>query len=287
MRLESALLLDDRALAEALLQQAPLSKADMVLTLRLLLKMKYFPVAVKFFYQPQELEAFKATASYKTARNPLTFCHQVAASRQRGEILLITPEKIGCGNARYVLGWKEKDAGEIQSLIKYTRDRSQAERFLAVKKRMPPGLLAVVTAPLQRAVFEPDVIHGLSDPLQAYHLANDWCAVSDTQPFRMTMTANASVCHGVVAVHLDRKPNLTPMCSGSYTAGKTEQGEINWIWPWADFPPTLEWMLERTLRDGGVSFPRTGEPYPGFNVCKLCPFLNFLEPVDPVAGGES
>jgi hypothetical protein len=37
-------------------------------------------------------------------------------------------------------------------------------------------------------------------------------------------------------------------------------------------------MLERTVRDKGPSFPRTGETYPGFNMCKLCPFLVWTKP---------
>jgi hypothetical protein len=68
------------------------------------------------------------------------------------------------------------------------------------------------------------------------------------------------------------------MCSSSKTAGKTEQGEINWIWPGDQLEPTVRWMLERTVRDGGVSFPRTGETYPGFDICKLCSFLIFRDP---------
>jgi hypothetical protein len=74
------------------------------------------------------------------------------------------------------------------------------------------------------------------------------------------------------------QPNITPMCSSSKTAGKTEQGEINWVWPGDQLEPTVRWMLERIVRDGGVSFPRTGETYPGFDVCKLCNFLVFRKP---------
>jgi hypothetical protein len=96
----------------------------------------------------------------------------------------------------------------------------------------------------------------------------------------MVMTMNSSVCHGLVACYVTRKPNITPMCSSSYTAGKTEQGEINWIFPGDQLKRTVEWMLERTIRHGGVSYPRTGETYPGFDVCKLCPYLVWRTPKD-------
>jgi uncharacterized protein (DUF169 family) len=187
---------------------------------------------------------------------------------------------MGCTNAQYIFGWKEYDEGEVKSHFKYTKDKAQAERFVKTKKRLKPSLLAFATAPLHKAPFKPDVIHGMSDVMQSYHLGNDWCAAMDIHPFEMTMTMNSSACHGVAAVFLTNKPNITPMCSGSYTAGKTEQGEINWIWPGDQLEPTVRWMLERTVRDSGVSFPRTGETYPGFNMCKLCPFLVWHKPVE-------
>jgi uncharacterized protein (DUF169 family) len=255
-----------------------LSNTDIVFALRNLLRMKYYPVAIKFFFSNDELEDFKKTAQYKTATHPFTMCQYVAASRQRGDILLATKDTTGCTNAKYVFAWKELDDGEVKSHVKYSKDWDQAKRFVDTKTRLPDGLLAYATAPLHKAPYEPDVIHGMSDVLQAYHLGNDWCAEFDTHPFRSQITMNSSVCHGVVECYVAQKPNITPMCSSSYTAGKTEQGEINWIWPGSQLKPTVKWMLERTVRDGGVSFPRTGETYPGFDICKLCPWLTWTTP---------
>lgn len=281
--IDTAKLLDDVDFAKAILENERLSKADIVFALRNLLKMKYYPVAVKFFFSDDELGQFKGHVEYKTAIRPFTFCHHLAASRQRGDTLLGTSDQTGCTNAKYVMGWKELDETEVKSHLKYTKDWAQAERFLRTKNRLQSGLLAYATAPLHKAPYEPDVIHGMSDVLQAYHLGTDWCAVFDQHPFEMTMTMNSSVCHGIVATFVTQMPNITPMCSSSYTAGKTEQGEINWIWPGDQLEPTVRWMLERTVRDGGVSFPRTGETYPGFNICKLCPFLVWAKPKDRAA----
>jgi uncharacterized protein (DUF169 family) len=276
--IDTSKLLSDVELAKEILDGGDLSPSDIVFALRNMLKMKYYPVAVKFFYDSEELEAFKKEVDYKEALHPFTLCHYIAASRQRPEVLLATNEKTGCTNAKYVLGWKPLDAGEIKSHLKYTKDAEQAERFVKTKNVMPDGLLAYATVPLHKAPFEPDVIHGMSDVLQAYHLGNDWCAANDTHPFKMTMTMNSSVCHGVVSCYVTKEPNITPMCSSSYTAGKTEQGEINWIFPGNQLKPTVQWMLERTVRDGGASFPRTGETYPGFDICKLCPYLVWKTP---------
>lgn len=272
---ETVKYVDDVELAKALLENETLSNSDIVFALRNFLKMKYYPVAIKYFYSKDELEDFKNNVDYKTALHAFTFCHYVAASRQRGDILLGTSEKTGCSNAKYVLKWKDLDDAEIKSHLKYTKSWEQAERFVKTKSRMPDGLLAYATAPLHKAPYEPDVIHGVSDVLQSYHLANDWCASHDTHPFKMVMTMNSSICHGCVQCYVTQEPNVTAMCSSSYTAGKTEQGELNYILPGKQIEPTVKWMLERIVRDGGVSFPRTGETYPGFDICKLCPYLLF------------
>ena len=165
--------LDDAALAEMLLENAKqnggaLSSADIVFGLRNFLKTKTYPVAVKYFFAEDELADFKKKADYKTAFHPYTFCHYVAASRQRGDVLLGTREKLGCTNAKYVIGWKELDDAEIKSHLKYTRDWDQAQRFVKTKQRLPEGLLAFAIAPLHTAPYRPDVVHGVSDVLQAY-----------------------------------------------------------------------------------------------------------------------
>jgi len=276
--IDSNLLLNDVEFAKAMLDKDDISNADIVFILRNLLKMKYYPAAVKFFFSNKELEDFKKNADYKIGLHPLTVCHLVAGARQKGATLLGTKEKLGCGNAKYIFGWKELDKKEIKGHLKYTKNEEQAEKFIKTKKRLKSGLLAYAVAPLHKAPYKPDVIHGVCDVLQSYHIANDWCAAFDTHPFEMKTTINSSVCHGIAACYVTGKPNITTMCSGSYTAGKTEQGEINWIMPGSDMEPLIRWTLERTARDGGASFPRTGETYPGFDVCKLCPYLTFVTP---------
>ncbi|MGD8715727.1 MAG: DUF169 domain-containing protein, partial [Desulfobacterales bacterium] len=252
--MDTARCLNDVELAEILLENGKqnggkLSFSDIVFSQRNFLKMKYYPVAIKYFFSENELDEFKKNADYKTALHPYTFCHYVAASRQRGDILLGTLDKLGCTNAKYVMGWKELDDAEIKSHLKYAKDWDQAVKFVKTKKQLPKGLIAFATAPLHKAPYEPDVIHGVSDVLQAYHLGNDWCAAHDMHPLAMTMTMNSSICHGCVQCYLLRQPNVTPMCSSSKTAGKTEQSEINWVWPGDQLEPTVRWMLERIVRD--------------------------------------
>ncbi len=276
--IDTSLLLDDVKFSKEMLKKEKFSNADLVFILRNIYKFKYYPVAVKYFYKDEEIEDFKKNNEFKLAVKPLTFCHYVAASRQEGEVLFCGQEKMGCPNAKFVLGWKEFDESEVKRHLKYTKDKDQAIRFLKTKKRLPPGLKAFATAPLHKANFEPDVIHMVCDVLQSYHIGNDWDAAFDNHPFEMFMTMNSSVCHGCVATYVTQKPNITQMCSGSYTSGKTEQGEINIVMPYSQLEPTLKWTLERIVRDGGASYSRTGHTYPGYDVCKICPLLVFTKP---------
>ena len=95
-------MLDDVAFAKAMLSKKALSGADLVFSLRNLLRMKYYPVAVKFFFSQEELDSFNKNSEYKVSAHPFTFCHYLAASRQRGDILLspqkglITPPQSTC-----------------------------------------------------------------------------------------------------------------------------------------------------------------------------------------------
>lgn len=279
--LDTDTLLNDRKFAETMLLKRGkegLSRADMVFILRNLLKLKYYPVAVKFFYDEGEVVKFKAEHEYLVACNPFTFCHFSAASRQRGDVLLGDKRTLGCSNARYLFGWKDLDEQEIKSHVKYVRDREQAEKFVKTKPRLPEGLIAFATAPLHKAKFEPDLIHIICDVLQSYHIYNDWASAMDVHPVQPNLMMNSSVCGGAVWTYNNRKINVVPMCSSSYTSGKTEQGEINVFVPWEQFEATVVRLLERTAKYGGASFPRTGETYPGFNVCKLCNFLIFRKP---------
>ncbi|MEM4472026.1 MAG: DUF169 domain-containing protein [Archaeoglobaceae archaeon] len=273
--LTSEIILDDAKFAKTMLEKGELSKADAVFILRNLLRLKYYPVAIKFFYKDSEIEEFKQKHDYFVACHPYTFCHFSAASRQRGDILFGDKKTLGCSNAKYLFGWKEFDEGEVKSHMKYTRNKEQAEKFVKTKPRLPNGLLAFATAPFHKANFEVDVVHIICDVLQSYHLYNDYSSAMDVHPINPNLMMNSAVCGGAVWTYNNKMINIVPMCSSSYTAGKTEQGEINVFIPGEHFEALILRLLERTAEQGGASFPRTGETYPGFNICKLCPFLTF------------
>jgi len=241
------------------------------------LRLYHYPVAVKFFFDQAEVDAFmKAAPEVHTPLKAMTFCQWEIAARMKGQIVYSDEAGLGCGNAKYCFGWKGMDDGEIKGHAKYTRDLDQAERFVKTKAQLPAGLVGVAVAPLGSVdgLYEPDTVHFYCDNMQAYHLAVDYMAATDTHPLHPTITMNSSACGGNVQTHLAQEFNMLPACSGSYNAGKTERGEINVVIPGKQFPAVFARLAER-IEQTSSSITRPGDGFPGADICKNCPLIVF------------
>lgn len=242
------------------------------------LRLYHYPIAVKFFYDQAQIEAFKkSTDEYHSPLKPITFCQWEIAARMKGQIVYGEMKDIGCGNALYSFGWKDIDENEIKGHLKYTKNYEQAERFTKSKARMPKGLIGVGVAPLSKAnVFGgPDTVHFYCDNMQAYHLAVDYMAATDIHPLHTNITMNSSACGGNVWSFMSQRFNMLPSCSGSYNSGKAERGEINVIIPGSRIEAVCLRLQERIDSSGSSAVTRPGDGFPGADICKNCPLIVF------------
>ncbi len=241
------------------------------------LRLMTAPVAIKYFFDEQELAAFRSRASHYVPIKPITFCQAEIGARMEDLAVLVEANKLGCSNARFVFGWKEFDEAEVKSHIKYCQDMDQADRFVQGKPRLQGAspLLAVTVAPLGGVVEDPDIVHFYCDNMQAYHLIGDWMASQDVHPFRPSLTINSAACGGNVFSYTTQQANMFLACSGSYNSGKTERGEINVSIPFNHLPGMIARMQRRIEEKGGVSITRLGNPFPGADICKNCPLISF------------
>lgn len=241
------------------------------------LRLYHYPIAVKFIFDEAELADFEKNAEeYVTPVKPMTFCQWEIAARMKGQTVLAKEKDLGCANAIFVFGWSAISDKEIKSHEKYTRDLDQAERFVRSKTRLPEGeLKAVVVSPLHKTYFAPDTVHFYCDNMQAYHLAVDYMAAMDIHPLRPSITMNSSACCGNVFSYVEKSANMLPACSGSYNAGKTERGEINFIIPGEHLEPTVKRLLARKEKYGSEAITRPGDHFPGADICKNCPLIIF------------
>ena len=251
------------------------SYIEMQHTLMAELRLYHFPIAVKFFFDQSEVDTFKKEHEFYTPVKPMTFCQWEIAARMKGQIVYSEQQGLGCSNALCGFGWKEVDDKEIKSHLKYVKDEAQAIIAVAAKPRLKPGLIGIAVAPLGDAKFIADTVHFYCDNMQAYHLAVDWMAATGIYPMRSNITINSSACAGNVYVFNEKLANMLPACSGSYNAGKTERGEINFIVPGEHIGLMIERLLERKEKLGSSSVTRPGDGFPGADVCKNCPLIVF------------
>ncbi len=247
------------------------------------LRLMHHPIAIKYFFDQAELDAFKAKGDYYVPAKALTFCQGEIGARMEGLTVLMGKEQLGCGNAKCVFGWKDIDAAEIKGHLKYVRDLEQAERFVRSKPRLQGNLLAVAVSPLGDTVYDPDVVHFYCDNMQAYHLVVDWMSARDIHPLRPNMTMNSAACAGNVFAYNSGDANVFLACSGSYNAGKTERGEINVAIPGKDIGLVVDRLMARKEATGGAAITRTGQPFPGADICKNCPLIVFKKAEAPAA----
>ncbi len=250
---------------------------DMQDTLMKELRLYHYPVAVKFFYDKEEMKiSYDNAPEIHTPLKSMTFCQWEIAARMSGQIVYAGVDNLGCGNAKYAFGWKGLDEGEIKGHAKYVQDLDQAERFVKTKHQLNEGLLGIAVAPLGLidGLYEPDVVHFYCDNMQAYHLAVDYMAATDTHPLRPNITMNSSACGGCVYTFEEQEFNMLPACSGSYNAGKTERGEINVMIPGTKFEATYSRLMDR-INKASSSITRSGDGFPGADICKNCPLIIF------------
>lgn len=240
-----------------------------------LLKLDYHPVAIKFFKSLEEAKEYKAE---KRMAAKVTFCQFTAASRMANYVLKGTNENILCENCLTSFGFTEPSDEEAKGHMKYVVDFEKAKQVLATKPRLQVGAIkAFMTAPLAKTPVEPDVIMFVCNPLQAYHILNDYIGAFNVHPLQFNHTVNSAVCGGAVWSYLNHKPNMTTMCAGSYTSGKTEKGEVNVFIPGDQILDVAKQLAFRTEFSGGASLPYNGTEWPGLDVCKKCPLIRFKD----------
>lgn len=266
------MLLNVRELAE----KNELTNEEMQDALEYLYRLDYHPVAIKFFFDQEEYDNFQAE---KVPGPKMTYCQVALAARQNNHVIKASEQNIFCGNAKTVFGFRKAEDPEVDEHIKYVIDWDLAKECLLSKPMLPLGKLkGFAFAPLAKATFDPSIVFFVVNPLQAYHILNDYIGAFGTHPLTFKHTLNSAVCGGSVGCYNDDLPNMTTMCAGSYTSGKTEKGEVNVFIPGGKIARVVKQLIKRTDKFGGASLLGSpGMDYPGMDVCKKCPMIRFKD----------
>ncbi|MBM7855266.1 uncharacterized protein (DUF169 family) [Desulfohalotomaculum tongense] len=261
---------------EELAKKDKLSYEDMHKAFAALYKLEYNPVAVKFFFDQEEYDNF---VPEKVPGPKMTFCQIALTSRMDDYIIKAGEDKLLCGNARTVFGFRQPSDEEVEGHVKYTNDWDLAKECLMSKPRLPHGeLKGFMTAPLYKTPVDPDVVFFVVNPFQAYHILNDYIGGCKVSEVNSTHTINSAVCGGSVRCYDQQTAGMNTMCAGSFTSGKTEKGEVNVFIPGTQIEKVARQLVSRSLRYGAASMLGPGgQEYPGVDVCKKCPMIRFKD----------
>lgn len=241
------------------------------------LRLMHEPVGITFLFDEERLAEIRRSGGYCEPVRPLTFCQAELGARMEGRTVLLEMKKLWCLDARCSFGVDEVSDVVVRDLRRFGTSEEQVRAFVESKPRMERAPLAVLMQPLRSCGSQPDVVHFCCDNMQAYHLVDDWMAVSNVHPFRPSLSINSAVCGGTAFSFIHAQANMTLACAGSYNSGKMERGEINVMIPGSHIHAMVLRMSSRVEATGGVSLTRSGHPFPGADICQNCPLIVFRD----------
>lgn len=242
------------------------------------IRVDFDPVGIKYCFDDTEIPRYKINANTKAK---LTFCQHIALARGGRKATYMPANMLLCENAEPVFGMRELDQEkDTKRHMKYLRDEKLAWESPQTKAKLEPGkCLGIYTAPLDvfdEVGIDPDIVFFMAQPYQVYHILNDYMAANGRVSLQFNHTPNSAVCSGSVWAYVHNTANMTTMCAGSKTSGKSDMSMMNLFIPGSQIKASAAQLLKRVKEMGGPSLlGKGGEPWPGLDVCKACPLFKY------------
>ena len=244
------------------------------------IRLDFDPVGIRFVFDESEIGRLPVT---HRAKPKLTYCQYLAAARQIRHSLFLPKDRCLCENAEPVFGFRELEQGpDTKRHMKYLRDEELAWQAPRQKAKLElgkcQGIFIAPLAEFARMDLDPSVVFIMCVPYQAYHLLNDYMGAMKRPNLTFFHTPNSAVCSGSVYAYNNKTANMTTMCAGSKTSGKSEMAYVNLFIPGDQILALVEQQVKRCDDMGGPSvLGKGGQPWPGLDVCKGCPLFKFEE----------
>lgn len=242
------------------------------------IRLDFDPVGIKFCTDENEIAKYPINAK---AKAKLTYCQFLAMARGGHKATFMPPGRLLCENAEPIFGFRELDREkDTKRHMKYLRDEKLAWESPQNKAKLPLGKCkGIYVAPLamfDQAGIDPDLVFFMCYPYQAYHILNDYMGGAGSSSLQFNHTPNSAVCSGSVWALNNNTANMTTMCAGSKTSGKTDMSMVNLFIPGNQIKKVAAQLIKRVAEMGGPSvLGKGGEPWPGMDVCKGCPLFKY------------
>lgn len=261
-------------------EPAKLSYSDISDVYIYYIRLDFDPVGIKYCMNDTEIAKYPVNIRVRTK---LTFCQYLAMARGGHKAAFMPSDRCLCQNAALVFGFRELEKEkDTERHMKYLGDKRLALQAPQEKEKLPPGKCkGIHVAPL--AMFDeaesgPDIVYFMCSPYQAYHILNDYMGGTGRSSLDFHHTPNSAVCSGSVWAFNNHTANMTTMCAGSKTSGKTDMSMINVFIPGNQIKEVAAQLIGRVAETGGPSvLGKGGEPWPGMDICKGCPLFKYEE----------
>jgi uncharacterized protein (DUF169 family) len=242
------------------------------------IRIDFDPVGIKFCMNESEIAGYPINAKVKAK---LTYCQFLAMARGGHKSTFMPAHKLLCQNAQPVFGFRELDKEkDTKRHMKYLMDEKLAWEAPLNKAKLPlgkcKGIYIASLATFDQAGVDPDLVYFMCSPYQAYHILNDYMGAMGRSSLQFNHTPNSAVCAGSVWAFNNNTANMTTMCAGSKTSGKTDMSMLNLFIPGNQIKKVAAQLIKRIAETGGPSvLGKGGEPWPGMDVCKGCPLFKY------------
>jgi uncharacterized protein (DUF169 family) len=222
-----------------------------------LLRLNTFPVAVRFLRSEDEVPP-RAKRPAKDLHNRITTCQAISFSRRYGWVIALGREDSSCVLGSVALGL-EKRLGHYADgnlcVDLYTDSLKAGRASEDSVPRLPEGrYVGVVTAPLNRAAFEPDTIIIYGNGAQVMRLGQAWLwkrGGTMNSEFR----GRVDCADLAIAPMLKGEPQMIVPCTGDRIFGQVQDHEVAFSFPFPLMDEILE-GLEATHK-AGTRYPVT------------------------------
>ena len=214
-----------------------------------------FPVAVRLTF-PGEALPPKTRRPARDLSVQVTICQGIAFSRRYGWVMAVGADDLSCPLAAAVFGFKpmlDYMATGHACYQMYTQSLEAGAATEAAVEMLPYRRFeTVLSAPLHRAAFEPDVVVVYGNAAQVMRLT---VAALWREGGRLTSSFSGRIdCSDEIIVPLrSQKPEVILPCYGDRVFAQTQDHEMAFSFPWSWAERIVD-GLEGT-HHGGVRYP--------------------------------
>jgi len=219
-----------------------------------ILKLKTFPVGVKFLEDGKETEKIGKNKLRHPNKNSFT-CQLITLARTYKYTFHITEGCLSpaCAN---VMGFKKVPEivadGTLHSLA-WTKTKEEAAKFETAMSRLPlKKYSGILVGPQALGLFEPDVVLFYGNPAQMMFIINA-LQFEDYEKLTFDCVGESSTCSNLIQSILDGKPSLCLPCYAERRFGHAQDDEMSMIVPRKQVEKVRRNLLQLFKR--GIRYP--------------------------------